>query len=108
MLHSLRTVALLMLVAGVSLGVFASTLMAEKPSASTVQLDQRIEERVKLYREFYDLDDARTDAIRRELNRQRREMRDLVLDLRQRHAAEFDQLVKGTEERVKAILKDSR
>lgn len=108
MLHSLRTVAALMLIAGVCMGVFASTLMANKRPQVEPTLDSRIEERVKEYREFFNLDVGRTDMVRRELQRHRRELRDLLLELRQRHEQEFSELVQKTEERIGEILKDAR
>jgi hypothetical protein len=97
-----------MLVAGVSLGVFASTLVARSQPTPRPTLDQKIEERVKLYREFYDLDALQTDAIRHELHRQRRALRDLIADLHRRHKDEFGQLVTETEQRIAEILAKAR
>jgi hypothetical protein len=108
MIYSLRGVALLMLVAGISLGVFAGTLIAIKRTPTPLSLEQTVEERVKLYREFYDLDVGSTDAIRRELQRHRRELRDKLVDLRRRHADEFNDLVTETETRIEKILKSAR
>jgi len=108
MLHSLRTVAVLMLIAGVCMGVFASTLMANKRPTVRPTLDHKIEERVKAYRDLYSLDVGTTDMVRRELQRHRRELRDLLLTLRKRHQEEFSALVQKTESRIEDILKDSR
>lgn len=108
MLDNLRSVALLMLVAGVCLGVFASTLVAQKPATVRPTLDQKIEERVKLYREFYALDADQTDGVRRELQRHRRALRDMLMDLRQRHQEEFTQLVRTTEARIDDLIRGTR
>ena len=103
MLYSLRSIALLMLAAGVSLGVFAGTLVANKKPDSQPQLSRQIEERVKLYREYYGLDDLKTDDVRRELTRHRSDLRTLLLRLRSEHQNEFSDLVDGTERRIRAI-----
>ncbi len=108
MLHSLRTVAALMLIAGICMGVFASTLMANKRPQVEPTLDSKIEERVKEYREFFNLDVGRTDMVRRELQRHRRELRDLLLELRERHQEEFSTLVQKTESRISKIVNDER
>ena len=107
MVYSLRTIALLMLVAGLCLGVFAGSLVAIKRSPTPLTLEQRVEERVKLYREIYELDVASTDAIRRELQRFRRVLRDKLAELRQRHADEFSKLAKETEAEIQEILKQA-
>ncbi len=107
MLYSLRSISLLMLVAGISLGVFAGTLIAVKRTPAPLTLEQKVEERVKLYREFYNLDVGPTDAIRRELQRHRRELRDTIVDLRRRHADEFNALVRKTETSIEKILKSA-
>lgn len=108
MLHSLRTVAILMLIAGVCMGVFASTVVAGKRPTVPPTLDDTIEERVKAYSDLYSLDVGKTDMIRRELQRHRRELRDLLLELRARHQDEFSDLVHKTKLRIDAILKDAR
>ncbi len=107
MLYSLRSIALLMLAAGVSLGVFAGTLVANKKPDPRPQLNRQIEERVKLYREYYGLDDLKTDEVRRELSRHRSEVRSLLLRLRSEHQNEFSDLVAGTERRIRAITEST-
>ncbi len=103
MLYSLRSIALLMLAAGVSLGVFAGTLVANKKPDPRPVLNRQIEERVKLYREYYALDESRTNEVRQELTRHRHELRKLLLRLRSEHQDEFTKLVDGTERRIRAI-----
>jgi len=104
MIYSLRSIALLMLAAGVSVGVFAGTLVANKRPDPKPVLNQQIEERVKLYREYYALDEARTDEVRRELAHHRHELRKLFQRLRTEHQDEFSELVDGTERRIRAII----
>ncbi len=103
MLYSLRSIALLMLAAGVSLGVFAGTLVANKRPDPQPVLNRQIEERVKLYREVYGLDDTRTGEVRRELMMHRQELRKLLMRLRREHQDEFKTLVDRTERRIRAI-----
>ena len=105
MLYSLRSIALLMLLAGGSLGVFAGTLVANRhtePEAPS--LERRVEERVRAYREAYALDDARADAVRQVLLAHKREVREMLLELSRRHKDEFSKQVQKTEERIKLIL----
>lgn len=105
MFYSLRSIALLMLVAGVCLGVFAGTLMANKASEVLApSLDRKVEEQVNSYKEFYDLDALTADAIRHELQRHRRAVRDKLLQLRMEHRETFSELVKTTESQIAAIL----
>jgi hypothetical protein len=105
--YTLRTIALLMLVAGICLGVFAGTLMAGKDEPAPPNLDQWVEERVRLYRADYDLDVETTDAIRRELQRHRRALWDMMMDLRRRHQEEFSRLRQETEARLQGLLAGS-
>lgn len=107
MFYSLRSISLLMLVAGLSLGVFAGTLIAVKRTPAPLTLDQRVEQRVKLYRELWDLEVGPTDAIRRALQDHRRQLRDKLIEMRQRHAEEFRGLRVETEQRIQNILKSA-
>jgi hypothetical protein len=107
MLTSLRTVALLMLVAGASLGVLAGTLFAARDHATEPVVDAWVEERVKLYAERYGLDAPRADAIRHELQRHRHDVRTLIMDLRAKHAEAFRSLVERTESRITGIIGES-
>jgi len=106
MLYSLRSIALLMLAAGLSLGVFAGTLVAGRQTDPQPRLNRQIEERVKLYREYYGLDDGKVDEVRRELTRHRAELRNLLLRLRNEHKDEFRDLVNATERRIRDIIED--
>lgn len=101
MLTNLKTITLLMLLAGVSLGVFASTLIAAgNPEPEPAQFDERVE----AYRDAYGLTDKQADAVRTELERHRQKMFDLLLELRRRHEGEFRNLTDETEQRIKAII----
>ncbi len=106
MFYSLRSIAVLMLAAGLSLGVFAGTLVAGKRPDPQPRLNHQIEERVKLYREYYGLDEIKVDAVRRELTRHRSELRNLLLRLRNEHQDEFRDLVDATERRIRGIIED--
>lgn len=107
MAYSLRTIALLMLLAGICLGVFASSLIAVKRTPVRLSLEQTVEEQVKYYREYFDLDVRTTDAVRRELHRFRRVLRDKLVELRQLHADEFTKVKVKAEERIQKILKSA-
>lgn len=101
MLTNLKTITLLMLLAGVSLGVFANTLVAGgNPEPEPAPFDERVE----AYRKAYGLTDQQADAVRTELNRHRRKMYDLLLELRRRHEGEFRNLTDETEQRIQAII----
>jgi hypothetical protein len=104
MFSNLRNIAILMLVAGVSLGVFAQNLIAARPASPRPLLERRIEERLKLYREVYNLDPQQTAAVRRELIRHHREVLDLLLKLRREHRKDFEKVVSETEQRIREII----
>ncbi|MDA1194334.1 MAG: hypothetical protein O2894_04050 [Planctomycetota bacterium] len=104
MLTSLKTVSVLMLLAGVSLGVFANTLVASGPPAAE---PPPFNERVEAYRRVYNLDDAQVEAIRTELNQHRQGLYDLLLDLRRNNQDRFAAVVDRTENRIRAIIEAS-
>ena len=104
MLTNLKTITLLMLLAGVSLGVFANTLIAGgNPDPAPAPFDERVE----AYRKAYGLTDAQTEAVRAELTRHRQKMYDLLLELRRRNQAEFSEIVDDTENRIRMIIEDA-
>jgi hypothetical protein len=106
MLYSLRSIALLMLLAGASMGVFAGTLMANRQvEAKGPTLERRVEERVRLYRDMYALDETRTDAVRQVLLAHEREVREMLLELSRRHKDEFTAQNQKTTERLQLIFK---
>ena len=97
---TVRVVAVLMLVAGASLGVLlARTLWAESPRPPQAVLDQAIEYKVRLYVETYRLSPRGADRVRRRLVEHDRSVTELYRTLREKNAAQFDQL-RGETERV--------
>src|SRR5262245_583217 len=104
---TVRLVAVLMLVAGASLGVLlARTLWAESPRPPQAVLDQAIEHKVSLYVRDYRLGAGGADRVRRLLVEHDRGVTQLYRGLRERHAAEFDRLRDETERGLDAILKE--
>lgn len=102
---SLKTTAILMLLAGASMGVFAGALTAgEKPSVQP-SLNQRIEMQVQEYREFYGLDDVQTDQVRMVLRDFQRQLRDKIMDLYGENLDEFEKLQGQAERRIQDVVK---
>ena len=105
----LRTVAILLLLAGLALGVFTSrALRALRPSDlladPTRANSPQIEQLVDTYQRAYQLDALEADAIRQELKRYDRSVRDFVWSLRQQHADRFDGLLEQSKARIARIL----
>ena len=107
MIRSLRTITVLMLLAGVSLGVFASNLIARDPQPVAPVTNPRIESQVRYWRERYDLDADATDRVRQALQRMTQRNRELILDLQQRHRDEFQAVVTQTRNEIDAVLKEA-
>ncbi len=102
---SVRTTAILMLLAGVSMGVFAGTLTAgEKPSVEPT-LNQRIEMQVSEYRKFYGLDDVQTDQVRMILKDYQRQLLDGIRDVYRENQSRFDRLQGVAEKRIQDVVK---
>jgi hypothetical protein len=109
----LRTIAILMLLAGLSLGVFASrALRAWGPSDLAPGTERaaapRIEQLVDHYQRDYNLTPQDADRVRRALVEYDRAVRTRLLELRQQHAPDFEQLNREVEERIAEILESSR
>jgi len=105
----LRTIAILMLLAGLALGVFASrALRAIGPDDILTRpvhdSGPRIEALVGLYQNKYALDGKTTDRIRQELTRYNRRVGSLVWELRQANADRFRALFDDSAERIHGIL----
>lgn len=104
MLTNLKTITLLMLLAGVSLGVFASTLVAGgNPEPKAAPFDARVDAYVKAY----GLDERQAEAVRTELARHHQKMYDLLLELRRRNEDRFKEIVDETENRIREIIEDA-
>ena len=100
----LRTITILMLLAGVCLGVFAGKLAARKPQAATPILDPRVENQVRYWRERYELNAEDTDRIRMVLLRMREQSRGALLDLRHEHPERFQAISQEAQTKIRAIL----
>ena len=109
MLTNVKTFALLMLTAGLALGVFAGSLIAS-PKQEIVdglsKTDAAIEARLAYYDEMCGLDAAEKDLLRHELVRMKRKMRDAVLRLWRENQHLFDDINRTSEARVLRILGD--
>jgi hypothetical protein len=103
----LRTIALLMLAAGLSLGVFAAKALstwhlpfaAEARSASPI-----IEDRVRFYQRTYRLDDSAADLVRRELLRYERHVMDKMWEIRREKSPWFEWAAKAANTRLDHVL----
>lgn len=114
MIFKLRTIAILMLLAGLSLGIFASRALRAMggPADETAPVSggqEQIELRVDYYQRDYRLTPQQTDRLRKELYRYDRLIRDKYLELRQQPdvADWFDLQTKELNERVAAILAEA-
>jgi hypothetical protein len=103
----LRTIALLMLAAGLALGMFATrafSLFGTPPRSETVPASPTIEERVQYYRARYHLDDAQTERIRQIHVTYQRNVDAQLLLLRQENAKPFDDLLKDANQRIQEVI----
>jgi len=104
-----RTVAVLMLLAGLSLGVAAArTLWAEKPRPPMPVLDGAIENKVRLYAEVYGLDAQGADRVRRRLQKHDQGVTALYRQLREEKKAAFQELIQATQADIDAILLEAK
>lgn len=114
MVPRLRTIAILMLLAGLSLGVFTSRalrafstqdLLAGVPATSG---KARIDALVSVYAEEFELDPIGTDEIRQELIRYDRRLSAFHWELRQKNKDRFRALFEEASERIERILKPEK
>ena len=111
MLPRIRTIAILMLLAGLCLGIFASRALRamggpEKTGPVTGGQPQ-VEQRVEYFQRYYRLTPQQTDAIRRELYQHDRLVRDKLWELRKVHADWFETRREALETRVREILREA-
>lgn len=105
---SVRWVAVLMLAAGASLGVFAARALragAGEPTAPV--LDAAIEGKVRLYVEYYGLDVVQTDRIRRSLQEFDRGTVEIYRTLRAQNPEPFNVLREQADAQVRAVLESA-
>ncbi len=101
---SFKTTAILLLLAGASMGVFAGSLTAgEKPSVQP-SLNDRIESQVREYTEFYGLDEVQTDRVRMILRDFQRQLRDELMKLYSENRQGFESLQNRAEQRIQDVV----
>lgn len=112
MIPRLRTIAILMLLAGLALGIFTSrALRAMGPdalAASTAGRQPKIEVLVDLYQSEFRLDPQQADHVRRVLYAHDRAVAAKIWELRQRHADEFLDLQDEATQEIETILAEAR
>lgn len=112
MIPRLRTIALLMLLAGLSLGIFTSRALRAmgggELAAAPTGPQPKIEVLVDLYRDQFRLDPQQTDRIRRVLYAHDRAVAAKLWELRQRHAEEFRDLQDKATQEIQGILEEAR
>jgi hypothetical protein len=105
---SVRAVAVLMLLAGLSLGVFAARALhaGRTPTAAPV-LDQAIEVKVDLYRQYYRLDAAQADRVRQTLKDFDVGTVSLYRELREQNPTKFAALRQEMDARIQTVLEEA-
>jgi hypothetical protein len=103
---SLRTITILMLLAGVSLGVFAGTLMADRSTQmdENSRVEQAIDEQLDWYKVRYGLSDPQAERVRAELVRYRQKFHEQLRDLWRENEAVFQALSDEKGKRIEAIV----
>jgi hypothetical protein len=110
-MRRLGTIAVLMLLAGLSLGVFATravSILGYEPPTSAVPAFGTIENRAQFYRVRYHLDDARTEQVRQALVSYERAVDAKLFELRKMHPKAFDELRAETDKRIQEVLDSAR
>lgn len=103
---SLRTITILMLLAGVSLGVFAGTLMADRATEvdDNSRVEQAIDEQLDWYKVRYGLSDSQATRVRAELVRYRQKFHERLRDLWRDNEEAFQALSEEKGKRIEAIV----
>jgi hypothetical protein len=105
MRFALRTVAFLLLLAGASVGFFAGTLFARDQGVDPSQIapDEALDQKVHLYRAYYDLGPEQTESVRQTLRTHGRRIRDAIYQLRVENPGPFESIRAETEQRLREI-----
>ena len=104
---SLRTLTILTLLTGISLGVFAGTLLAARPGATedaSSRVEEAVQDKLDWYRVRYGLDAEQTERVRRELVTYRQESEANLRKLWREHEEVFEKLSRTSKDRIKAII----
>ena len=106
---SLRTGSILMLQAGLSLGVFAGTLMADDPDpvSGISRVEEDVNIKVKAYQDYYGLNEVEADEVRQVLTWYGRRLRDRIRTLWQENQGDFDSLQFEADRRIQEVLKQA-
>jgi hypothetical protein len=96
-----------MLLAGASLGVFASRAFSLFPptgGAHPVAARRTIEDRVRYYRERFRLDETQAERIRQALIAYEQDVDSKLFEIRKVHEREFQALRDGMQAKIDAVL----
>jgi hypothetical protein len=109
MVRTLTLVTALALFAGLACGFFVSEARATKATtAPDAVLDPVVEQKVRLYREKYDLTTEQTQQIREALKDYDQGVRDLLLRLRAQNQREFTDLAEKANRRIQSALPERK
>jgi hypothetical protein len=104
---SFRILALLLVLAGGSLGLFAGSLLAGSPGPTTTRpTDPYVDAQVTEYTTRFGLDAAGAGRVRHEFEQLRGRVRAKRMEILARHQDELDALVEETGERIRRIVRE--
>ncbi len=96
-----------MVLAGVFLGLFASTLIARPTCPPESSRQRAIDHEVRYYQQTYSLNDVAADAVRQALHTYERDRLELLHKLQAEHPHDFDALRLRTEARIRAVIQNA-
>lgn len=103
MVRTLTIVALLALLAGLSVGFFVAEAQGIGASAGA-PADPVLEGKVRMYREYYDLGPEAVEEVRTALREYDQRLADLLRQLRIQHQEQFKALADHANERIQRVL----
>ena len=106
-LQNIQVLTLLMVMAGVFLGLFASRLIARPTRAPEAPRQRAIEHEVRYYQKTYRLGEVAADAIRRALREYEDDRLALLRKLQAEHPHDFDALRQRAEERIRDVVREA-
>ncbi len=104
MVRTLTIVALLALLAGLSMGFFVAKAKDRTGAAEPAPVDAALEAKVDTYRQYYSLTADQTQAIRSALQEYDQGLLDLLRNLRVLHKEEFKALADRADGRITNVL----
>ena len=113
MIPRLRTIAVLTLLAGLSLGIFTSRALramggGDPDQRPPYRLQKRIEMQLDLYRDMYNLNPQELDGVEQALRKYDRDVDTQIWLLRVENAEKFQALRDRAEASIQAVLTDAR